>query len=594
MGRVFRSGRAELVQEVGADPDYLAAMEGIVSEIAVPLLDKGKPVGVLNVESTNSVMLTQADLRVMKAVGEEVSIALTKARLYTEANANAKRYSDLVATLGEGIAILDINEHFLFANPAAEAVFGVLPGKLVGRNLAEFQSPTDFAFVVSQTEKRKRGESGSYETVIRRLDGDTRQIEVVATPYRDDDGQIKGSLAVFRDITNLRRAEQERMKLREQLAQAQKMELVGRLAGGIAHDFNNLLQVIVGYTETAMESLTPDVRPFKELQQIMDTAHRSANLIRQLLTFARKQDVVPQVVDLNETVSRALKMLRRLIGEDIQLIWKPGPDLWPVKIDPAQVDQVLANLAANARDAIAGVGSLTVTTSNMLLDESAHPTHPEWIPGEYVQLSVGDTGVGISAETREHIFEPFFTTKGTGQGTGLGLATVYGIVEQNNGFIDVQSVPGSGATFNLYFPRAKKIIANVSDETEYVPPSGDETVLIVEDEGSILKLAGNMLQRLGYVVMSARSPGEAIALVEKHDGPLQLLLTDVVMPEMNGPELYARLSAVRAGIKALFMSGYTADAVSQRGAIAEGMQFIQKPFSIRTLAYKVREVLDQT
>ena len=593
MGRVFRSGVPELVEDVHADADYLEVMETVASEVCIPLLDQGRTVGVLSVESTGKAAMTNADLRIIKAVGEEVNIAFSKAGLYAEAQANARRYRDLVATLGEGLAIVDLEERFEFANPAAETVFGLPAGKLLGRTLAEFLSPADFSRVQAETAKRLRGATGTYEMAIRRLDGEARQIEVVATPYRAENGEVHGSLAVFRDVSDLRRMEHERRELQEQLQQSQKMEAVGRLAGGVAHDFNNLLQVIVGYAEVALQSLTPQTRLHSELQQILSAAHRSADLTRQLLTFARKQDVAPQVLNLNQRISGTLIMLQRLIGEDIRLVWEPEPNLWPVKVDPTQVDQILANLAANSRDAIAGVGSLTVTTSNATVDEEWCRTHVGWIPGEYAVVQMRDTGKGIPPEVLEHIFEPFFTTKGVGRGTGLGLATVYGIVKQNNGFIDVASNVGAGATFRLYFPRAEGPLVRERTETEKKAPSGNETVLVVEDDENILGLIRSILGQLGYRLLVARTPGQAMALARQHAGTVSLLVTDVVMPEMNGRELQRQVTALFPGIKTLFMSGYTADVISQRGVEEEGGLFLQKPFSIKDIARKVRQVLDQ-
>jgi PAS domain S-box-containing protein len=593
MGRVFRSGIPELVKDVHADKDYLETDGAVVSEICIPLRDQGRPVGVLIVESAKQAPMAEADVRIIEAVGEEVNIAFSKAGLYADAQANARRYRDLVATLGEGVAVVDLKERFEFANPAAETVFGLPAGKLLGRTLSEFLSPADFARVEAETRKRLRGESGAYEMTIRRLDGEARQIEVIATPYRAENGEVTGSLAVFRDVSDLRRMEHERRELQEQLQQSQKMEAVGRLAGGVAHDFNNLLQVIVGYAEVALQSLTPETRLHSELQQILKAAHRSADLTRQLLTFARKQEVAPQVLNLNQRISGTLTMLQRLIGEDIRLLWEPEPNLWPVKVDPTQIDQILANLAANSRDAIAGIGTLTVTTSNATVDEEWCRTHVGWIPGEYAVVQIRDTGKGIPPEVLEHVFEPFFTTKGVGRGTGLGLATVYGIVKQSNGFIDVASKVGAGATFRLYFPRAEAPAAGDHVEAEKTIPSGSETVLVVEDDENILGLIRGILERLGYHLLAARTPGQALAIARQHGGPVALLVTDVVMPEMNGRELQRQVSALLPGIKTLFMSGYTADVISRRGVEDEGGLFLQKPFTITDIAQKVRRVLDQ-
>jgi CheY-like chemotaxis protein len=288
------------------------------------------------------------------------------------------------------------------------------------------------------------------------------------------------------------------------------------------------------------------------------------------------------------------RMLRRLVGEEIALDWQPAPNLWNVKVDPAQVDQVLTNLAANSRDAIAGIGKLTVATSNVTIDEAWCQAHAGWVPGDYVMLTVSDTGKGMSQETMEHLFEPFYTTKEVGKGTGLGLSTVYGIARQHDGFIDVQSEVGFGATFRICFPKARGAATGVRREADGAAPQGTETVLVVEDDESILKLVQSHLRRLGYRVLVAHKPGDAVRLVQRHEGPLQLLLTDVVMPELNGKQLHERLLSLRPGMKALFMSGYTAELISQRGVVEAGTVFIQKPFSMLALASKVREVLDKT
>jgi len=386
----------------------------------------------------------------------------------------------------------------------------------------------------------------------------------------------------------------EHRRLTSQLRQAQKMESVGRLAGGVAHDFNNMLGVILGHVELAMGRIDAADPVHRDLSRIRDSAMRSADLTRQLLTFARKQIISPKVMDLNERVDSTLTMLRRLIGENIQLVWQPGEDLWPVKMDPSQIDQILANLCVNARDAISGVGTITIQTGRKILDQVYCDHHPGFIPGEYVQLSVSDDGTGMDLETRNNLFEPFFTTKELGKGTGLGLATVYGIVKQNNGFINVYSEPGMGAVFRIYLPRHivtdRNAIPEKRDSAQSVP-TGSETVLVVEDEPAILEVAGLMLESLGYQVLSADTPGNALALAETHE-TIHLLLTDVVMPEMNGRDLAGRLCATHPDLKCLFMSGYTSDVIAHHQVLDKGVHFLQKPFSKAELAVRVRSALD--
>jgi CheY-like chemotaxis protein len=369
------------------------------------------------------------------------------------------------------------------------------------------------------------------------------------------------------------------------------MESVGRLAGGVAHDFNNMLQAILGNAALILQDLPAD-SPLREgMDEIRKSAQRSADLTRQLLAFARKQTVAPKVLDLNDTVGGMLKMLRRLIGEDIDLCWMPGANLWPVKVDPSQIDQILANLCVNARDAIIGGGKVTIETANVTLDAAHAGGHPEFAPGDYVLLTVSDTGQGMDEETQSHMFEPFFTTKEVGKGTGLGLATVFGIVKQNMGLVAVQSEPARGTTFRIHLPRSEAQAAAAAAGEQ--SPKGTETVLLVEDEEQILVLTKRILKQQGYDVLAARTPEAAIGLAGRHPGPIHLLVTDVVMPAMDGRELFDRVSALRPGLRCLFISGYTADVIAHHGVLNEGVQFLQKPFTIEGLALKVREALQQ-
>ncbi|MDO9264740.1 MAG: response regulator, partial [Desulfosalsimonadaceae bacterium] len=393
-------------------------------------------------------------------------------------------------------------------------------------------------------------------------------------------------LTLAQDIT-------ERKKLESQLLQAQKMESVGRRAGGVAHDFIYMLSVILGHAEMLLESVDPADPIHEDLVEIHNAAQRSADITRQLLAFARKQTISPRIIDLNETIEGMLKMLRRLIGEDIDIAWIPTGGLLPVNIDPGQIDQLLANLLVNARDAIAGVGKVTIETANAVFDEAYCANHAGFVPGRYAILGVSDDGCGMGKEIISDIFEPFFTTKDVGQGTGLGLSTVYGIVKQNNGFINVYSEPGKGSTFRIYIPQFEgKAAVEQTDSPPVSVRGAGETVLLVEDESAVLKLSRHLLERLGYKVLPANSPAEAIQLAEKHAGKIDLLITDVVMPGMNGRDLANRLLLFRPGLKRLFMSGYTANAIVHRGVLEEGVHFIQKPFSTKDLGAKVRKALD--
>ncbi len=404
---------------------------------------------------------------------------------------------------------------------------------------------------------------------------------------RDNEERITHYKGIVEDITKQR-------SLEAQLTQAQKMEAVGRLAGGVAHDYNNILTVIIGYSELAMEKVGAEDSLRDDLKEIYAAANRSRDITRQLLAFARKETIAPQVLDLNATVESMLKILRKLIGEDIDLSWHPGKVFGPVLMDPSQLDQILANLCVNARDAISDVGRISIETDMVNFDEAYCADHAGFVPGEFVLLAVSDDGCGMDRETMDNIFEPFFTTKGLGKGTGLGLSTVYGIVKQNNGFINVYSEPSHGTAFRIYLPRhSGEISGEQRIIDEQVPNGNGETILVVEDEMSILKLAERILFRCNYKVLLAKSPSEAMKVVQAHSGKISLLITDVVMPEMNGLELADHMKNHCPGIKCLFMSGYTANIIAHRGVLDEGIQFIQKPFSTKGLAAKVREVLDE-
>ena len=402
-------------------------------------------------------------------------------------------------------------------------------------------------------------------------------------------------LSMIYDETEHRKAERERQHLQAQLHQAQKMESIGRLAGGVAHDFNNMLSIINGFAEMSLGMLDPADPIYENVQEIRTAGNRSADIVRQLLAFARKQAISPMQVNLNEQIADLLKMLRRLIGENIELDWRPGQDLWFVEIDPSQVDQVLANLALNARDAISGTGHIRIETQNVFFDEHCCQNDLELSPGQYVMLAVTDNGCGMSTQVQENVFEPFFTTKSLGQGTGLGLPTVYGIMKQNNGFIHVYSEPGKGTTLRLYLPRHinEAADAGLAEGNPNQMPRGSETILVVEDDPAILKMARKMLKSLGYTVLTADHPHTALQVAVDYAGRIHLLITDVILPEMNGHELASRLSADKSELNILYMSGYTANVIADQGVLEQGVQFIHKPFSMPDLARKVRQAISQ-
>jgi PAS domain S-box-containing protein len=437
------------------------------------------------------------------------------------------------------------------------------------------------------------GETCSRELIIRRAAGDDRIVLANAAPIKDDDGKVQAAIVIFTEITEQKIAAEEKSKLEKQLQQAQKIESIGQLAGGVAHDFNNMLGVILGRTELALMKSDSSNPIVADLKEIYTAANRSAELTRQLLTFARKDAIVPKMLDLNDAVASMLKMLQRLIGENIHLSWTPEPNLWAVKIDPSQLDQILTNLCVNARDAIAGIGKITIETQNCSIAESGQKSHPEGQPGDYIRLLVSDDGQGIDKENLNQIFEPFFTTKKFGQGTGLGLSTVYGAVKQNHGFIEVFSELDQGTTFHIYFPRKQGSVESVEETTAEALRRGTETVLLVEDDQMVLELVKTMLEESGYAVLDALTNDAAISIAKKHSGPIHLLLSDLVMPDMNGKDLRDILQAIRPKMEVIFMSGYSADIIAKQGVIEEGTHCLLKPFTFEALTSKVRDVLDQ-
>ena len=478
-------------------------------------------------------------------------------------------------------------------NRASESFYGYSAGEAIGRNLLDLIIPPDMRDAVAAA-MRSMASTGIAEPAseIQHMRRDGSLIPVysshVLVPVPGRDVEL---FCIDVDLTSLKQAEAQREKLQSQLVQAQKMESIGRLAGGVAHDFNNMLTVILGQAELALLQVPPEDKLHSDLDQIRKAAQRSADLTRQLLAFARKQTVTPRILDLNATVEGMLKLLRRLIGENIDLIWRPDPHLWPVRIDPSQVDQILANLCVNARDAIAGVGHVTIRTANAVFNDDHLARHPGFVPGGYVLLSVTDDGCGMDAETLAHLFEPFFTTKEVGRGTGLGLATVYGAVTQNKGFLEVDSQPDRGASFRIYLPRHKAPGAETGESSPAAGTRGKETILLVEDEPAILTMTTLMLEMLGYTVLASHSPAGAIRLAREHPGRIHLLLTDVIMPEMNGRDLAENLLSLRPDIRCLFMSGYTANIIAHPGGLDHGAHFIQKPFSMSGLGTRISEAL---
>jgi signal transduction histidine kinase len=412
-------------------------------------------------------------------------------------------------------------------------------------------------------------------------------VSISIAPIKGRDGRITGVSAIARNI-------EEQQRLEEQVRQSQKLEAIGRLAGGVAHDFNNLLTIISGYSELLLRRLPDPTDPAQEIiMQIQKAGERAASLTRQLLAFSRKQVLEPKVLDLNAIVSDTEKMLGRLIGEDVELTTTLKPGLGRVEVDPGQIEQVIMNLAVNARDAMPQGGQLTIETDNIDLDEVYALNHPEVEPGRYVMLAIADTGTGMDELTKARIFEPFFTTKGPGKGTGLGLATVYGIIQQSGGHLFVYSEVEHGTTFKIYLPRVEEGAASSKGSASFsMPPRGAETLLLVEDEEAVRTITRFALESFGYTVLDAGTGREAIRLCENQTQPIHLLLSDVVMPEMGGRQLAETLRSRNLAMKVLFLSGYTDDAIVRHGVLAAETAFLQKPFTLTALAYKVREVLD--
>ncbi len=516
-----------------------------------------------------------------------VSVDVTEQEEKAEAFEQAKNYlNQIINCSGDPIFVKDRAHKFVLVNDALTSLTGHRREELLGETALELL-PQNLAQSVWEHEEEvfTTGKQSLTEDNFIDRQGNSHIVMTKQSLLIDKSGK-KQIVGVLRDITEYKRLE-------AQFLQAQKMEAIGALAGGVAHDFNNLLSVINGYCELTLDDLAQDNPTRGNIKLIKEAGQRAASLTSQLLAFGRKQILQPEILNLNDIITQMSPMLRRMIRESIELIAITQPYLGRINADPVQIQQIVMNLAVNARDAMLKGGNLTIETANVHFDEEYVRNHPEVRAGSYVMLAISDNGVGMDVATQARIFEPFFTTKGKGKGTGLGLATVYGIVKQSNGFIWVYSEPGKGTTFKIYFPRFDGDVSDLTEESKSQQEAqGVETVLIAEDEPSVLALAAQILRGRGYTALEAASGKKALDIAEKYAGEIHLVLTDVVMPGISGRELVSRLEAMRPGIKSLYFSGYTDNAIVHHGILDSGVAFLQKPFTVEGLARKVREVLN--
>ncbi len=561
-------------------------ISGYESVALIPLKAGTKLIGLLLVNYPLIGKFNKNKIEILERLASSLAIGLSQRLTEIALKESEKKYRSLIENAHEAIFITQ-DEKIKFPNYRTEELTGYTLNDLSEMHFANFIHPDDKLMIIDRYHKRLKGDNppNTYNYRIIKKTGETVwvQTNLVNITWENN----PAILVFIRDISKLR-------KLEHQLQQSQKMESVGRLAGGVAHDYNNISTIVLGYAELALEEIKEGSSLHENIIEIIEAAKRSADITKQLLAFARQQTISPKVLDLNYAVENMIKMLRRLIGEDIDLAWKPSNKLGYVKIDPTQIDQILVNLCVNSRDAIKGVGKITIETRNVIFDEEYCADHAGFKIGGYIMLAVSDNGVGITYEQQDKIFEPFFTTKEIGHGTGLGLSTVYGIVKQNNGFINVYSEPDKGTTIKIYLP---KNIEEFYEEYPDIPISytkcRGETILIVEDDNSIMKLTERILKDNGYVILSAQNSNEAIRLANEHTSKIDLLLTDVVMPEINGSELAKELQRKYEGLKVLFMSGYTANVIVHQGVLDEGVNFIAKPFSREDLTTKIREIFDK-
>ncbi len=562
----------------------LIHLRGIVSILILPLIVEEKVVGCLNLETVEPRHFSTEEMNLAWNVASQVAGALARTRM-------ARTHQLLTTAIeqaAESVIITDTEGSILYVNPAFERVTGYSQSKVIGRSPNILKSGKHNAsFYADLWATITAGQMWRGRFINKKRDGSLSIEDATVAPVHDESGVIVNYVSVQRDMTH-------ELALEEQYHQAQKMEAVGRLAGGVAHDFNNLLTTIMGYANLSMQSLPPDAPVRSDFEGIQKAAERAANLTRQLLTFARKQVVNPSVLNLNDLILNVDKMLRRLIDADIEMVILPAPNLGWIKADAGQLEQILFNMVVNARDAMPNGGKLTIETANVTLDQDYTRRHTGVNPGNYIMLTVSDTGVGMTEEVKAHVFEPFFTTKEVGKGTGLGLSTCFGIIKQSGGHIRVFSRAGQGTTFKVYLPRTEEIVNFLPKQGKSIDlPRGTERVLLVEDEPSVRELTARTLRAQGYTVLEAANGDEALRVAYSQNGhEIHLLLTDLVMPQMGGKELAERLATLRPKIKVLFVSGYIDNTIINQDMPESGIAFLQKPFSPVALAHKVRQVLE--
>ncbi|HLK41409.1 MAG TPA: response regulator [Polyangiaceae bacterium] len=579
MPRASALGVLELVREAGLDVPFIIISGTVSEETAVAAMRAGAHDYVLKDKLTRLVPSVERELR-------ESKVREAHRQSENRLRASEERYRRIVETTSEGVWTVDRDLKTTFMNARMLALTDCDASDIEGTEVGAFVEE-GWRTVVRDILRGTGALAQRQDIKLRRQDGGRRWVRIESTPVFDERGQFEGALAMVRDET-------DRRGLEERLSQAQKMEAIGRLAGGVAHDFNNLLTVVLSCASLVLATAQPDDPIVPTVDEIRRAGERAAELTRQLLAFSRQQILQPRILRLDQVVLGSQTMLRRLLGEDVVLELATHRSLSPVRADPGQIEQVLLNLVVNARDAMPNGGKVTIETADVILDSETAAQQQDAHPGEYVRLAVTDTGTGMDSHTQIRIFDPFFTTKEVGKGTGLGLSTVYGIVKQSGGHVTVLSERGKGSTFSVYLPQADGGDEGASSAP---PPArlasgGSETVLLVEDEDVVRKVVCEILRRSGYKVIEAPGAAEALAKIDAGDVTVDLLLTDVVMPRMNGRELAEKVVGVRPATRVLFMSGYTADTVVRNGVLAEGVAFVQKPITPDTLLAKVRDVLD--